>query len=89
MKHPQLTDELQERATLYVMGALRESERVEYARHIEHDQCAVCCAAVNELQGVTALLAYSVPPAAPSATIKKRLMEQVRTSMRNSRRKNP
>jgi len=80
MKHSQLTNELQERASLYAMGALSESEILEYARHIEDDQCDVCRTAVNELQEVTALLAYSVPSATPSAAVKTRLLEQARNS---------
>ncbi len=80
MKHPQLTDELQERASLYAIGALPESERMEYAQHIEKDQCAVCRAAVHDFEGVTTLLAYGVPPATPSAALKTRLMEQARNS---------
>jgi anti-sigma-K factor RskA len=80
MRHAQLTNELQEQASLYAAGALPEGERVEYARHLEDDQCAVCRDAVNELQSVATLLAYAAPPATPSAGTKARLMEQARRS---------
>ena len=61
MKHPQLTDELQEQASLYAAGAMTESERREYARHLEEDDCTVCRREAREFQAATALLA-SRPP---------------------------
>jgi anti-sigma-K factor RskA len=79
MRHSQLTDDLQERASLYAAGALPESERAEYARHIEEDKCAVCRDEVNELQAVMALVASDTPLASPSPVVKTRLMEQARS----------
>ncbi len=78
MKHTQLTDELQERASLYAAGAMPESERSEYARHLEDDQCGVCQAEVNELQAAMGMLAFSVAPAEPSPAVRARLMEEAR-----------
>src|SRR5215813_4031993 len=80
MRHLELTDELQERATLYAAGALPESERAQYVRHLEDDQCAICKTAVKELQSVAALLAYSAPPGVPSPAVKSRLMDQARSA---------
>jgi anti-sigma-K factor RskA len=86
MKHLQLTDDLQEQASLYAVGALPESESAEYARHIEEDQCTVCREAVGEYQSVTALLAYTLPDARPSPSVKTRLMEQARNSASPAKR---
>jgi anti-sigma-K factor RskA len=78
MKHTELTDDLQERASLYAAGAMTDSERLEYARHLDEDQCMVCQAEVKELQSAMSLLAFCVPSASPSPTVKVRLMEQAR-----------
>jgi anti-sigma-K factor RskA len=80
MRHLQLTDDLEGQASLYAMDALPEDERVEYARHLEEDQCAVCREAVREFQAATSLLAYSVPPVAPPPALKARLLQQARGS---------
>jgi anti-sigma-K factor RskA len=80
MKHSQLTDHLQEQASLYAAGAMPEDERREYARHLEEDQCPVCRAEVDELQAAMGMFAFSVPAAAPSATVRIRLLEQARTA---------
>jgi anti-sigma-K factor RskA len=80
MKHTQLTDDLQERATLYAAGAMTDSERMEYARHLEEDQCVVCRSEVKELQSAVSMLAYTAPSASPSPSVRTRLMEQARAS---------
>lgn len=79
MKHLQLTDELQERASIYAAGAMPEDERREYARHLEEDGCAVCRQEVRELQSTASLLGLSLPLEAPSANVKARLMAQAET----------
>ena len=78
MKHTELNLDLQERASLYAAGAMAESERLEYARHLEEDGCAVCRSEVNELQSAMSMLAFSVSPATPSPDVRRRLMEQAR-----------
>lgn len=80
MRHNQLTDELQERASLYAAGALPEGERLEYARHIADDQCGVCGSETAELQNVMALVAFSIPAAVPPDSLKVRLMDQARNA---------
>jgi anti-sigma-K factor RskA len=81
MKHTQLTEDLQEQASLYAAGAMTDSERQAYARHLEEDQCAVCRSEVNELQSAISLLAFSAPEVTPSANVKARLMEQALSAM--------
>ena len=81
MRHTELTDDLQERASLYAAGAMTDSERLEYARHLDEDQCSVCQAEVKELQSAMSMLAFSVPSSSPSATVKVRLMQQARQTV--------
>jgi anti-sigma-K factor RskA len=81
MRHTELTDDLQERASLYAAGAMSDSERLEYARHLDEDQCAVCQAEVKELQSAISMLAFSVPSSSPSPTVKVRLMQQARQAV--------
>src|SRR6266566_9468570 len=77
MRHEQLTDDLQEQASLFAAGAMTESERKEYARHLEEDQCAVCLSEVNELQSAVSMLAFSTASRSPSPSVQQRLREQV------------
>src|SRR5262245_33618034 len=77
-KHLQLTDELQEKATLYAAGALPESERREYQRHLDEDDCSVCRKEVLEMQSAASLLALDGRLETPSPRAKERLMEQAR-----------
>src|SRR5690349_12607659 len=80
-KHSQLTDELQERACLYAAGALPESERIDYVRHLEEDDCAVCRDEARQLVAAAHALALSAPLETPSPQVKERLMVQVRASL--------
>lgn len=80
MKHLQLTDELQEQASLYAAGAMPESERREYVRHLEEDDCAVCGQEARELQSAAGLLAVGLDQQTPSAAVKARLMAPLQTA---------
>ena len=80
MKHKEITDELQEQASLYAAGAMSDSERAEYARHLEVDDCAACQSEVDELQAAVSLLAFTANSASPSPGVKARLMEQARNA---------
>jgi anti-sigma-K factor RskA len=82
MKHLEISQELQEKALLFAIGALPEDERRDYARHLEQDGCEVCLAESLELQSVAQTLALSLPPETPSADIKARLMAGVRAEDR-------
>jgi len=74
MNHLQLTDELQEQASLYAAGAMTDGERREYARHLEEDNCAVCRREAEEFQAAAGLLALGLDPLMPSPSVKERLM---------------
>ncbi len=78
MRHTELTNDLQERATLYAAGAMNESERQEFARHLEEDQCAVCGSEVRELQSAASLIAFAATPSTPSPNVRSRLLEQAK-----------
>jgi anti-sigma-K factor RskA len=80
MKHSHITDDLQEQASLYAAGAMTDTERLEYQRHLEDDQCAVCRAEVNELQAAASMLAFTAAPVVPSPAVRGRLMEQARSA---------
>jgi anti-sigma-K factor RskA len=80
MKHSHITDDLQEQASLYAAGAMTDTERLEYQRHLEDDQCAVCQAEVKELRAAASMLAFTVPRVAPSLAVRGRLMEQARSA---------
>lgn len=80
MKHTRLTDDLQEQASLYAAGAMTESEREQYARHLEEDECAVCRSEVTELQSSISLLAFTLPSSGPSPSVKTRLMQQAESA---------
>jgi anti-sigma-K factor RskA len=82
MRHKALTDDLQERASLFAAGAMTDSERQEYARHLEEDQCSVCRAEVDELQSAVSMLAFGEPSVSPSPDVRTRLMEQARNAER-------
>jgi anti-sigma-K factor RskA len=63
---------------LYALGALEGDENVLIESHVA--SCADCTRKLAEARGRVALLALSVPLAAPSPGLKVRLMKQVRDS---------
>ncbi len=80
MKHLELTDDLQEQASLFAAGAMPDAERLDYARHLEEDGCAVCRAEVEELRNAMTAFALSSIPQIPSPDVKRRLLEQARNA---------
>jgi anti-sigma-K factor RskA len=82
MKHLQTSSELQERALLFAIGALPESERRDFARHLEEDDCRICLEESLEFQSVAQSLAMRLPAETPSAAVKERLLAQVRAESR-------
>jgi len=91
MKHLQLTDDLQETASLYAAGALPEEERKLYLQHLETDECEVCRTEVLALQSALHALAIDLPESSPSPAAKMRLMAQaeVSASMRGMQNREP
>jgi anti-sigma-K factor RskA len=84
MKHLQLTEELQEAASLYAAGAMSESERKAFSFHMEVDGCEICRTEVLDLQGAMHSFAMDLPERSPSPSIKMRLMAQAELSASTS-----
>lgn len=61
---PHSSDDIQERAALYVVGALEEDERAAFEAHLEGG-CAQCRGEVDAYQAVTLDLAAGVATAPP------------------------
>jgi hypothetical protein len=80
-KHIQLTDELQEKASLYAAGAMPEAERAEYTRHLEDDGCDVCRKEAEELLFAAHSLGLGGTLETPSARVKEQFMRQVHASL--------
>jgi len=76
MKHLQLTEELQEAASLYAAGAISESERKAFAYHLEADGCEICRTEVLDLQAAMHSFAMDLRERSPSPSVKMRLMAQ-------------
>jgi len=53
---------------------MTDSERREYARHLEEDKCPVCRREAEEFQAASGLLALGLDPLTPSPSVKQRLM---------------
>jgi anti-sigma-K factor RskA len=85
MKHSQTSTELQERALLFAIGALPENERREFVRHLQEDDCRVCIEERLEFQSAAQSLALGLPTETPSASVKARLMAQVRAEVQEIR----
>ena len=62
---------------LYALGALEGDEKLAIESHVA--SCAACTEKLAEARGRIALLALAAPQVAPSAAVKQRLMQQVRT----------
>jgi anti-sigma factor ChrR (cupin superfamily) len=74
-------DETRDRAALYVVGALRGDEAREFEAHLKQG-CEVCAAEVKALSVVTDELAGAVPPQAPSAKLRERVLDKIASEVR-------
>jgi quercetin dioxygenase-like cupin family protein len=74
-------DETRERAALYVVGALRGEEAREFEAHLKQG-CEVCAAEVKAFSLVTDELAVAVPPQAPSARLRERVLDKIADEVR-------
>jgi anti-sigma-K factor RskA len=77
--HPQHEEDFD----LYALGVLEGEERKALEAHIAG--CAACEAKLAEARGRVSLLALAAKPLAPPASVKNRLMEQVRAESSQAR----
>jgi anti-sigma-K factor RskA len=64
LKHQRVTEDYQERAALYALGALSQHEARAFDRHLQ-DGCEVCSTQTNEFEQVIDLLGESTTQVAP------------------------
>ena len=76
MKSLHSIDESRDRAALYVVGALRGEEMLEFEAHLKQG-CDVCAAEVKAFSRVTDELAGAVPSQAPSAKLRERVLAKI------------
>jgi anti-sigma factor ChrR (cupin superfamily) len=76
-------DETRERAALYVVGALPGEEARDFEAHLNQG-CEVCAAEVKAFSYVTDELAAVVPPQAPSAKLRERVLDRIASEVRAS-----
>jgi anti-sigma factor ChrR (cupin superfamily) len=76
MKSLHSIDEARDRAALYVVGALRGEEARDFAAHLKQG-CEVCAAEVKAFSNVADELAAVVPPEAPSAKLRERVLDKI------------
>jgi anti-sigma factor ChrR (cupin superfamily) len=76
-------DETRDRAALYVLGALRGEEARDFEAHLKQG-CEVCAAEVKAFSLVTDELAGAVPPQAPSAKLRERVLDKIASEVRAS-----
>jgi anti-sigma-K factor RskA len=70
-------EEFEEAIPLYAIGALDRQERQALEAHLLSG-CPTCPAALKEYRAATGLLPYALPPSAPPADLKAKLLEALR-----------
>jgi len=81
MKSLHSIDEASDGAALYVVGALSGEEAREFEAHLKQG-CEVCAAEVKAFSRVTDELAEAVPPQAPSAKLRERVLDKIASEVR-------
>jgi anti-sigma factor ChrR (cupin superfamily) len=76
MKSLHSIDEARDSAALYVVGALSGEESREFEAHLKQG-CEVCAAEVKAFSRITDELAKVVPPQAPSAKLRERVLDKI------------
>ena len=70
------SDEIQALAALYALGSLAGEERVLFEEHLNKG-CPLCEVEIRSLDGVAQYLSLSVPSAAPSDEVRKRIINAI------------
>src|SRR5262249_16265029 len=76
------TDPFREMVEAYALGALDAEDRAAFEAHLA-THCADCAKSLEEARWLVSQLAYLAPAAAPSDMLKGRLMQTVRTGIKN------
>lgn len=74
MRHLEVTDELQEQAALYALGAMDPHEEAVFSRHLE-EGCQLCRREVQAFRETTAQLAF-LSEATPPAELRDKVIAQ-------------
>jgi anti-sigma factor ChrR (cupin superfamily) len=74
--HSSVTQEVEELAALYCVGAMESAEAAEFQTHIQSG-CAACLSEVRAFQETVSSLAFSVPEQKPPAGLRARLMDRI------------
>ena len=71
-----LIQQIEDDAAMYILGALSAEDAASFEQRLASG-CALCQAEVRACENTMAALAASVPPAAPPADLKQRLLDQI------------
>lgn len=72
-------DELRDHYDLFVLGAAEPAESDEIREHLKRS-CGACAEGVKRARELAAQLAFTAPPAAPSADLRRRIMASLPSS---------
>ena len=76
MRHDSITEDGQELAALYALGALSQHEARAFESHL-HDGCDACKAEIEKFESVVGTLGFSTEPAAPPAYLRDLLAARI------------
>lgn len=83
MKHLEPTNETEELAALYALGALSQHEARAFEIHLR-DGCSVCERGIAGFENVVGALSLSTAPAEPSARVRDLLQSRIKSESRPS-----
>ena len=76
MRHDSITEDGQELAALYALGALTQHEARAFESHLQ-DGCDACKAEIEKFESVVGTLGFSTEPAAPPAYLRDLLAARI------------
>src|SRR5881409_285755 len=76
LKHENVTEETQEVAALYALGALSQHEARSFERHLR-EVCPACAEELARHERVVSHLGLAAPPSAPSPYVRELLLARV------------
>lgn len=88
MIHTVVTNEIDERAALFALGALSQHEARSFEDHLR-EGCETCRDALREFESIVGNLHWAAPRAVPGSETRSRLMERVSDLERDNGRPKP